>query len=88
MIWRIIFGFLLVAVLAWLALVVRGAAHRLLHSMMCLRSTLDDLKRAVQDQNRELKSIGTALEDAGRRADRAQGSTERALHDIKDTLAR
>ncbi len=88
MIWRVIFGFLLVAVLAWLALVVRCAAERLLHSMTGLRSTLDDVKRAVQDQNRELKSIGAALEDAGRRADRARGSTERALHDIKDTLTR
>ena len=87
MILRIIIGFLLVAVLAWLVFVVRGAADRLLHSLTCLRSTLDDLKRAVQDQNRELKSIGTALEDAGRRTDHALGSTERALRDIKDTLA-
>lgn len=88
MIWRVIFEFLLLVVLAWLAIIVRGAAHRLLHSMMCLRSTLDDLKQAEQDQNRELKVIGAALEDVGRRADRALGSTERALHDIKDTLAR
>ena len=88
MIGPVILWFLLVAVLAWLALVVRGAAHRLLHALACLRSTLGDLKQAVQDQNRELKSIGAALEDAGRRADRALGSTERALHDIKDTLAR
>ena len=88
MIWRVILGFLLVAALAWLALIVRGAGHHLLHTLACLRSTLDDLKQAAQDQNRELKSIGTALEDAGRKAGRALGSTERALHDIKDTLAR
>ncbi len=88
MIWLVILGFLLVAVLVWLVLVVRGATHRLLHSMKCLRSTLEDLKQAVGDQNRELKSIGAALEDAGRRADRALGSTERALYDIKGTLAR
>jgi len=88
MIWSVILGFLLVAVLVWLVLVVREATRRVMHSMKCLRSTLDDLKQAVQEQNRELKSLGVALEDAGRRADHALGSTERALYDLKGTLTR
>lgn len=86
--WSLIFGLLILAVLVWLALVIGAALRRMLHALRLMRATLEDLKQALDDLNRSLRSVGSSVEDAAHRADTSLGSTERILHDIRETLRR
>ena len=88
MVWRVIFDLLLLAVLVWLVLVIGAGLRQMLHALRLMRSTMEDLKQALDNLNRGLRAVGGSLEHAAHRADATLGSTERILCDLRETLRR